>query len=227
MRAKFSLRLRYAGCLLAVSGLMTLVGCVGASSSQNSQNSTGAGAGQLAASPATLNFGNVAVGDNKSQNASLTAGTSDVHVSSAAWKGEGYSVSGITFPVTVPAGQSVPFTVAFAPQSSGNSAGSITFDSDAANPTTTENLTGMGTQTGTHTVALSWNPSTSQVVGYNVYRGVVSGGPYSKINSALDANTNYTDSQVQSGQTYYYVTTAVDSVGTESSYSNQAQAVIP
>lgn len=38
---------------------------------------------------------------------------------------------------------------------------------------------------------------------------------------------NYSDSTVQSGMTYYYVTTAVDSSGTESSYSNLAQAVVP
>jgi fibronectin type 3 domain-containing protein len=65
------------------------------------------------------------------------------------------------------------------------------------------------------------------VVGYNVYRGGVSGGPYSKIDTSLDANTNYTDNQVVAGQTYYYVTTAVDGNGVESGYSNQAQAVIP
>jgi len=32
---------------------------------------------------------------------------------------------------------------------------------------------------------------------------------------------------LQSGTTYYYVTTAVDSSGNESVYSNQAAAVIP
>jgi fibronectin type 3 domain-containing protein len=65
------------------------------------------------------------------------------------------------------------------------------------------------------------------VVGYNVYRGDGSGGPYSKINTSLDATTNYTDNQVVAGQTYYYVTTAADGNGVESGYSNQVQAVIP
>jgi fibronectin type 3 domain-containing protein len=37
----------------------------------------------------------------------------------------------------------------------------------------------------------------------------------------------YTDGTVVSGQMYYYVTTAVDSSGAESGYSNLAQAVIP
>ena len=228
MRGRFSFRLRYSGCMAAVLASLILVGCAGVSSNSQQSSGNGTGAGQLAVSPATMGFGNVAVGHNKSLGGNLTATTADIAVSSAAWNGQGYSVSGITFPVTVPAGQSVPFTVTFTPQASGNSGGSITFDSNAANSTTTENLTGTGTQSGGgHTVALSWNPSTSQVAGYNVYRGAKSGGPYSKINSALDGNTAYTDGAVQSGQTYYYVTTAVDSVGTESSYSNEAPAVIP
>ena len=79
-----------------------------------------------------------------------------------------------------------------------------------------------------HTVNLSWDASTSQnIVGYNVYRGPSASGPYTKINSTLDPNTSYTDPTVQGGQTYYYVTTAVDSLGVESAYSNQSEAVIP
>lgn len=81
--------------------------------------------------------------------------------------------------------------------------------------------------TATYSTALSWDASTSQVVGYYVYRGSQSGGPYSKLNSAPDPNTSYTDNSVQTGQTYYYVTTAVNNSGQESSYSNQVTAVIP
>ena len=79
-----------------------------------------------------------------------------------------------------------------------------------------------------HTVNLSWDASTSQhIVGYNVYRGGNPNGPYTKINSTLDPNTNYSDTTIQGGQTYYYVTTAVDNQGVESAYSNQTEAVIP
>jgi len=79
-----------------------------------------------------------------------------------------------------------------------------------------------------HTVNLSWDASTSpNIVGYNIYRGANSNGPYTKINSALDPNTNYSDTTVQSGETYYYVTTAVDNQGVESAYSNQSEATIP
>jgi hypothetical protein len=78
-----------------------------------------------------------------------------------------------------------------------------------------------------HSVSLSWAASSSQgIIGYNIYRGTVSGGPYVKVNSALVAATDYSDATVQSKQTYYYVTTAVNTAS-ESAYSNQAQAVIP
>src|SRR2546422_508024 len=78
-----------------------------------------------------------------------------------------------------------------------------------------------------HIVDLSWTASTSIVAGYNIYRGTVSGGPYTRINASLEPATLYTDSAVQAGQTYYYVTTAVDASGVESGYSNVVQAVVP
>jgi Abnormal spindle-like microcephaly-assoc'd, ASPM-SPD-2-Hydin len=218
-----ALRLRHVGCFLAVPLVLALAGCAGVSSgSQQSQ-----GAGQIGVTPITMSFGNVAVGSNSVQKGALTAGSADITVSSAAWNGQGYSVSGITFPVTVPAGQSVPFTVTFAPQTAGNTPGSIGFDSNATNSPTTETLAGNGTQQSQHSVALSWNPSTSVVVGYNVYRRIASGGSFAKVNTSVDGATGYTDTSVQSGLTYDYVTTAVDSSNVESAYSNQATAVIP
>jgi len=60
-----------------------------------------------------------------------------------------------------------------------------------------------------------------------LFRGTVSGGAYAKINSALVALLSYTDSTVQSGTTYYYVITAVDSGGNESVFSKQVTVAIP
>jgi hypothetical protein len=187
----------------------------------------GTTAGQLAVTPTTMTFGNVSVGGSSAQPGTLTAGGSDIQVLSAAWNGQGYLLSGISFPVMVPAGQSVPFTVTFTPQSAGNTHGSIAFDSNATNSPTTETLTGSGTEQSQHSVALSWNASTSQVVGYNIYRGVTSGGPYTKLNTSANTSTAYTDNSVHNGQIYYYVTTAVDSSNQESVYSNQVSASIP
>jgi len=84
-------------------------------------------------------------------------------------------------------------------------------------------------QTGSapYSVDLSWNPSTSVVIGYNLYRGTVSGGPYARLNSSILLGTTYTDSTIQSGTTYYYVSTSINSDSEESSYSNEASATIP
>jgi fibronectin type 3 domain-containing protein len=78
-----------------------------------------------------------------------------------------------------------------------------------------------------HSVTLSWTSSASSVIGYHVYRGTQAGGPYTKLNSTPLAAVIYNDSTVQSGLTYFYVVTAVDSNNVESGYSNEISATIP
>jgi hypothetical protein len=184
--------------------------------------------GQLSVAPTTIDFGNVIVGTNASQPGTLSATGGSVTVASAKVSGSAFVLSGLSLPVTIPDGQHAQFTVTFTPQGNGVASGSISFASDASNSPTVESLTGNGTPPPQHTVNLSWTASTSQnVTGYNIYRGVKSGGPYSKINSVLIASTVYSDTTVVDGLTYYYVTTAVNSSNQESAYSNQTQAVIP
>ena len=78
-----------------------------------------------------------------------------------------------------------------------------------------------------HLVSIAWGPSSSSGVAYyNVYRGTMSGGPYSLLGTNITA-TSYSDSTVQSGATYFYVTTAVDTSRVESIHSNEFVAVIP
>jgi PKD repeat protein len=73
-------------------------------------------------------------------------------------------------------------------------------------------------------VLLSWNASESKTVtGYNVYRSLVSGTNYTRINSSPIAELGYTDQAIVNGQTYYYVVTAVDAVEDESSHSDEIQ----
>ena len=79
-----------------------------------------------------------------------------------------------------------------------------------------------------HSVSVTWTASTSSnVTGYNVYRAITSGGPYTKLNSSPVTTLNYADATVVAGGTYYYVTTAVDGSGDESAHSTQVQAVVP
>ncbi|SRR6266498_522448 len=142
------------------------------------------------------------------------SGTSNTNVTWSATAGTVASGGLFTPPsVTQPTTVSVTATSAAAPTKTATATVTV-------NPTTT---------TTQHIVDLSWNSSTSaNITGYNLYRGSTSGGPYSQVNSGgLVASTLYTDSTVASGQTYYYVVTAVDSSGIESAYSNQIQAVVP
>ena len=182
-------------------------------------------AGELAISPATLNFGNVAVGARKGQDVALTAGDSSIRVASADWNGEGYSVSGIVFPVTVPAGQSVHFRVTFEPHQAGGSAGNIRLVSNASNSPHAV-FSGNGTQVGQHKVTLAW-ASAALAVGYNIYRGAAANGPYTKINVSPHPTSTFTDASVVGGETYFYMTTAVSKGGRESNYSNQVRVAIP
>ena len=76
-----------------------------------------------------------------------------------------------------------------------------------------------------HSVNLSWKASPSAVVGYNVYRRGASG--VVKLNSEPVTGTSYVDRTVQPGQTYFYVTKAVNARGTESTPSNEVRADIP
>jgi fibronectin type 3 domain-containing protein len=119
-------------------------------------------------------------------------------------------------------------TVQFSPTAAGTDNGSVSIVSNAAGSPASITLSGTGVAAATHSVALNWTASTSTVSGYNVYRSTTSGTGYSKVNTTgLVGNVNYTDTSVANGTTYYYVTTAVDSSGNESGYSNEAQAIIP
>ena len=186
---------------------------------------TGTTTGELAISPGALSFGDVDVGTIAKQTLSMTATSGTVIVSSAASSNSQFEIQGTSFPLTIDAGQSVSLNVVFSPSNSGTSSGKLTFAADSANTPTTESLSGTGTQPQ-YSVSLSWNPSTSAVAGYNVYRGA-SPGSYSKINSSLDASTSYTDGTVASGSTYYYAATAVSSNGEESGYSAPIKVSIP
>jgi fibronectin type 3 domain-containing protein len=48
-----------------------------------------------------------------------------------------------------------------------------------------------------------------------------------KLNTLPLAATTYTDLTVQSGKTYYYVVTSVNSNNVESSFSGQVSATVP
>jgi hypothetical protein len=182
---------------------------------------------QLGLSPSSLNFGNVTVGSSASLQATLTASNAAVTISSDQSTSSEYVIQGLTLPITLQAGQSVTVTIQFTPNASGTANAKAGFYSNAENSPDVETLTGTGVAQTSHSVSLSWEPGDGSAVGYNVYRGTSSGGPFTEINTSLDSSTNYTDYNVVSGTTYYYVATEVNSQGQESGYSNVAQAIVP
>src|SRR5579871_1782430 len=181
----------------------------------------------LTETPTSTSFGNVLVGSTSTLPVLIkNTGTASATLSAMTLTGTGFSVTGLSLPYTLPAGQSMSYSVTFAPKSAGSVTGSITITSNAADSPNVETLSGTGTNA--HSVSLSWTASTStNISGYNVYRSNTSGGPYTKVNGSLITSTSYTDTTVQAGQTYYYVATAVNTSNVESSYSNQAQATVP
>ena len=187
---------------------------------------TGAATGRLSDVPAGMNFGNVTVGRSASRSGTLSATEGNVTVRSVTSDSSEFVLSGISLPVTIAAGHSVHYTVKFTPQQSGTASATLSFSSNALDSKVSESLTGSGVQANP-SVVLNWNASTSKVIGYNVYRGSQSGGPYAKINQSVDSRTTFTDTSVAAGQTYYYVIAAVNSSGQQSKYSNQAQVEIP
>lgn len=185
-------------------------------------------AGQLTVSPTTMNLGSIVAGLSGTGSGTLSATGASVTVTGATSNNSVFTVSGLTLPVTIPAGQTVPFTVTFSPTVAGVVNATLTFTaSNAQTPTTTESLTGTGTPAPVHSVNLSWTGSTSSgISGYNIYRAVFSPAPvsacggFARINSQLNTGLLFTDSNVVNGTAYCYAATAVNTSNQESGYSN-------
>lgn len=67
----------------------------------------------------------------------------------------------------------------------------------------------------------------TSILPVNIYRGTVSSGPYTKLNTTPLASPNYVDLAVNAGGVYYYVATAINSAGVESIYSNEVMTTVP
>jgi fibronectin type 3 domain-containing protein len=96
--------------------------------------------------------------------------------------------------------------------------GACVFDAEPPLPPT-----GLCATAGVGHVDLLWSPNTEpDVQYYNAYRAAVAGGPYGQLASVT--NPEYSDHAVAGGTTYYYVVTANDTSGNESSPSAEVTA---
>src|SRR6185503_14459507 len=81
--------------------------------------------------------------------------------------------------------------------------------------------TGLVATPGNGQVSLSWNAS-SGATSYNVKRATISGGPYTTIATGV-TSTNFTNTGLANGTTFFYVVSAVNSAG-QSANSAQVSA---
>ena len=190
-----------------------------------------AAAVQLTPSASSLSFGNVTVGSSgTSQLTVKSTGNTNVTISKVTVSGTGFVLGGSAASVILDPSQTESYTVNFDPKAAGAISGTLTITSNAANSPLNIALSGTGVKTGAsnHTVALTWErSSTSSVTGYFVYRGTKPSGPFSQLNSSPESSPTYSDSTVSSGQVYYYYVTAVDSSNIQSADSNEVSVTIP
>jgi hypothetical protein len=183
----------------------------------------------ISVSPGSLSFGSVNDGSSTAQGFTVTnTGNSNIAISGVTAAGAGYSISSGGGAVKLSPNQSTSVGVQFAPSVAGSASGNATILSNATSANASVSLSGTGVAApASHSVALNWASSSSSVAGYNVYRSLVSGSSYARMNASPVSAVSYADSSVQSGQTYYYVATSVDASGTESVYSNEVSAIVP
>jgi hypothetical protein len=189
------------------------------------------GSPNLTLSSTNVAFGNVTLNTPTTQTVTLSStGGVAVTVSTGVLAGTGFTMSGVTFPVTLNPGQTATLDLVFNPTTAGAATGMVTITSnDADSGTETIALSGTGVASVAYEVQLTWDApasSTDAVAGYHIYRSS-GGAAYQLLNTSVNTPTTYTDTTVQDGVTYNYEVTSVDASGVESTPSNVYTAAIP
>jgi fibronectin type 3 domain-containing protein len=154
-----------------------------------------------------------------------STGATNYHVKRSTASGGPYiqvaAPAGTNFTDTSLANGTIYFYVVSALNSSGESPNSGQASAMPTAPTQPPAApTGLQAVAGNAQVALTWTASANST-SYNIKRGTTSGGPYAEIASAT--TTSFTDTGLTNGTTYFYVLSALNSVG-QSPNSNQASA---
>ena len=107
-----------------------------------------ASAATLTTNPAVITFGNTSVGATSKQAVTLTnSGNESITVDSLTHTGSEFTVTGLSTPMTLAAGQSTSFTVAFTPTKTGSTSGSVDVSGQvgSTDPSATVAMSGTGT----------------------------------------------------------------------------------
>lgn len=192
-------------------------------------------------SPGTLAFGSVTQGTTSSALTETVTNTGTANLmfsSSPSLSGTNaadFAISTETCVTGTPVAASgtCHTSITFTPSTTGSESATLTYQDNASGSPHTASLTGTGSAPASHYVVITWTASVStSVLGYNVYRGTLSGGPYgTKLTPTPINAVTYTDNTVSNATTYYYAITTVGSnppyVVTESADSTQTTAVVP
>lgn len=217
----------------AFSGTQTVIltASAGGASTTFAIRLSSAGTPAISLESPTVAFGDVAVKTTATQSLVLTSsGSAPLTVQGASVTGSGFSVSGISFPVTLNPSQTAALQLQFDPSVAGAATGSVKITSNASNtPTATVGLSGTGTSSS-YQVALAWTApanSADPVAGYKVFRSPSDSSSYQLLNTSVDSSTSYADSSVQSGSSYSYYVESVDASGVTSVPSGVFTVSIP
>ncbi|MFZ5799267.1 MAG: CARDB domain-containing protein, partial [Thermodesulfobacteriota bacterium] len=91
-------------------------------------------------------------------------------------------------------------------------------------PAPPENLTAVSVPEG-RAIDLCWDHSPDAAAGYLLFRGLVAGGPYIRVNSSPIPDGCFRDTGLRDGTEYFYVARSLDSFGNESVNSNEVSAI--
>ena len=130
-----------------LTGTLTVQGSDGAAPAVVNLSATAVAATpQISLSSTSIPFGTVGIGSTGNMNLTVSnTGSADLTVSAISLTGAQFSVSGITTPRTIVAGQSAAVGLSFQPTAAGAAAATLSITSnDPVNPTTTVALAGTG-----------------------------------------------------------------------------------
>jgi Abnormal spindle-like microcephaly-assoc'd, ASPM-SPD-2-Hydin/Transmembrane protein 131-like N-terminal len=186
-----------------------------------------AGQRELTASEAAIDFEDIAIGSSTKKEVSLTnSGNRELRISGISVSGADFSVSGAGG-VNLSPGQNITLDVNFAPKSAGRKAGTLQVSGAEGGSLLEIPLAATGAASSQSQVKLNWEESPVSVAGYAVYRSAEPSGPYMRVSTGPVPSTEYVDTGLAAGHTYYYVVAAVDANQGESEYSVPISATVP
>jgi hypothetical protein len=181
----------------AVTGSVAITSTASNPSLSVGMSGTGVTAATLAASPTSIGFGSVQVGNTQSQTERLTnSGGSTLHIATATVTGTGFSTTGLSVPTTLNPGQSLTFNVTFTPSGGGATNGSLTLTADGSVPNLSVALSGTGATPG----QLSVSPATAN------FGSVTVGATQNQSGSLTASGASVTVSSVSSSNPEFKLT---------------------